>query len=71
MIPEKKKEHIDGLRHFVLALIINPKLFDLKNDMDEQGNPSRKKIIYLALSEWLLYPIAILSLIPLLLVSVK
>ena len=56
---------------FVLALIINPKLFDLKNDMDEQGNPSRKKIIYLALSEWLLYPIAILSLIPLLLVSVK
>ena len=56
---------------FVLAMIINPKLFDLKNDMDENGNPTRKKIIFLALSEWLLYPLATCALIPLILISVK
>ena len=56
---------------FVLVLIINPKLFDLNNEMDESGNPRRKKIIYLALTEWLLYPISILTLIPLLLLSIK
>ena len=56
---------------FVLAMIVNPKLFDLKNDIDEQGNPHRKKVIYLALSEWLLYPFSILALIPLILICVK
>ena len=56
---------------FVLIMIINPKLFDLKNDMDEKGNPTRKKVIYLALSEWLLYPLSILTLIPLILICVK
>ena len=56
---------------FVLAMIVNPKLFDLKNDIDEQGNPHRKKVIYLALSEWLLYPLSILALIPLILICVK
>lgn len=55
----------------VLVLIINPKLFDLNNEMDENGNPRRKKVIYLALTEWLLYPISILTLIPLLLLSIK
>lgn len=56
---------------FALAMIINPKLFDLKNEMDEQGNPSRKKVIYLALSEWMLYPLSILSLVPLLLLRMN
>ncbi len=56
---------------FSLVMIINPKLFDLKNDMDENGNPSRKKIIYLALSEWLFYPLSILSLVPLLLLRMN
>ena len=56
---------------FVLAMIVNPKLFDLKNDIDEQGNPKRKKVIYLALTEWLLYPLGILTLIPLILICVK
>ena len=55
----------------VLVLIINPRLFDLNNEMDENGNPRRKKVIYLALTEWLLYPISILTLIPLLLLSIK
>ena len=54
-----------------LAMIVNPKLFDLKNDIDEQGNPKRKKVIYLALTEWLLYPRGILTLIPLILICVK
>ena len=56
---------------FILLLTINPKLFDLTNDVDEEGNPHRKKIIYLALSEWLLYPLGILTLIPLILICVK
>lgn len=62
---------IAGLVLFVfsLAMIINPKLFDLKNDMDEEGAPHRKKAIYLALSEWLMYPLLTLSLIPILLIS--
>ena len=55
----------------VLVLIINPKLFDLKNEMDEEGNPKRKRIIFLALSEWLLYPLSLLSLVPLILISAK
>ena len=56
---------------FSLVMIINPKLFDLKNDIDEQGSPSRKKIIFLALSEWLFYPLSILSLVPLLLLRMN
>ena len=56
---------------FSLVMIINPKLFDLKNDMDESGNPSRKKIIFLALSEWIFYPLSILSLVPLLLLRMN
>lgn len=56
---------------FTLFLIINPKLFDLKNNVDGSGNVSRKKVIWLAVTEWLLYPLATLSLIPLLLLSIK
>ena len=56
---------------FTLAMIVNPKLFDLKNEIDEQGNPSRKKIIFLALSEWMFYPLSILSLVPLLLLRMN
>ena len=56
---------------FALVMIINPKLFDLKNDMDEEGNPTRKKVIFLALSEWLFYPLSILSLVPLLLLRMN
>ena len=56
---------------FVLLMTINPKLFDLKNDIDEQGNSHRKKIIYLALTEWMLYPLSILSLVPLLLLTIN
>ena len=56
---------------FTLLMTVNPKLFDLTNDMDEEGNPHRKKIIFLALSEWILYPLTTLSLIPLLLIAVK
>ena len=54
----------------VLVLIINPKLFDLKNNVDEQGNPTRKKVIFLAVTEWLLYPLSILTLVPMLLLSI-
>lgn len=56
---------------FMIAMIINPKLFDLKNDMDDEGNPKRKRTIFLALSEWLLYPLFSLTLIPLLLIIAK
>ncbi len=58
---------------FVLSfiMIVNPKLFDLKNNIDEEGNPSRKKIIWLAFTEWIIYPLSILSLVPLLLLCVQ
>lgn len=56
---------------FMIVMIINPKLFDLKNDMDDEGNPKRKRTIFLALSEWLLYPLFSLTLIPLLLIIAK
>ena len=56
---------------FTFIMIINPKLFDLKNDVGEDGRPKRKKIIYLALSEWLFYPLGILSLVPLLLLVIN
>ena len=54
---------------FVLFIILNPKLFDLKNIRDDSGELVRKKVIFLALSEFLLYPLAILALLPMLLIS--
>ncbi len=57
------------LAFFVLILIINPKLFNLKNDIDEQGNSVRKKFISLAFTEWILYFFFLASLVPLLLSS--
>ena len=56
---------------FILVIAFNPKLFDLKNKINDKGEPERKKIVWLAFSEWLLYPLTILSLIPLLLLCVK
>ena len=46
---------------FTLLMIFNPKLSDLKNELDEKtGTYKRKKVIWLALTEWLLYPLSIL-----------
>lgn len=56
---------------FVLFMIVNPKLFDLKNDKDESGRPVRKKFIFLAFSELILYPLSILALLPILLISIQ
>ena len=56
---------------FALILIFNPRLFDLKNNVDESGLSTRKKVVWLALSEWLLYPLSALSLIPLILITIK
>lgn len=55
-----------SLSLIILIMIFNPKLFVLKNDLDESGNPIRKKFIPLAFSEWMLYIFYILSLVPLL-----
>lgn len=54
---------------YILFMIFNPKLFDLKNDKDESGQTKRKNFIFLCFSEWSLYPLAIIALIPILLVS--
>ena len=57
---------------FILLLIVfNPKLFDLQNKKNDDGSFSRKKFIFLAFSEWLLYPGMILSLVPILLITMK
>lgn len=53
----------------LLGAIFNPKLFDLSNKKNEDGTYSRKNFILLAFSEWLLYPIAILSLLPIFLIT--
>ena len=59
------------LAFIILIMIINPKLFDLKNDLDENGNPKRKRVIWLAFNEWLFYPLSILTLVPLLFLYIK
>lgn len=57
---------------FILLLIVfNPKLFDLQNKKNDDGSFSRKRFIFLAFSEWLLYPGMILSLVPILLITMK
>lgn len=57
------------LGSFLLVPVFNPKLFDLKNNQNEDGTYSRKKFIFLAFTEWLLYPIALLSLLPIYLIT--
>ena len=59
---------------FVFALIIlinffNPKLFDLKNKRNEKGEIERNKFILLAFSEWMLYPLSIVAIVPILIIS--
>lgn len=59
---------------FVLVLLIsilNPKLFDLKNVQNEDGTYSRKRFIFLAFIEWMMYPLGILSLLPIFLLTMK
>ena len=56
---------------FILVAILNPKLFDFKNEQNEDGTYSRKKFITLAFVEWMIYPLGILSLLPLFLLTMK
>ena len=61
---------------FTLALIVlvdllNPKLFDLKNKKNDQGEMVRKRFILLAFSEWMLYPLSILAILPMLIISIQ
>ena len=58
-----------SLAAVVLSSLLNPKLFDLKNKINENGEPERKKFILLAFSEWMLYPLSILAIVPMLLIS--
>ena len=53
----------------ILLGVFNPKIFDLKNKQNEDGSYSRKKFIFLAFTEWMLYPISILTLVPLFLIT--
>lgn len=55
----------------ILVAIFNPKLFDFKNVQNEDGTYSRKKFILLAFSEWMMYPLGILSLLPIFLLTMK
>lgn len=55
----------------LLVSILNPKLFDFKNVQNEDGTYSRKKFIFLAFVEWILYPLGILSLLPIFLLTMK
>ena len=52
-----------------LVPIFNPKLFDLKNKKNEDGTFARKNFIFLAFTEWTLYPMALLSLVPIFLIT--
>ena len=54
----------------LLVPVCNPKLFDLKNEKNIDGTYSRKSIIFLAFTEWMLYPLGLLSLLPLLLITI-
>lgn len=60
-----------SLALIVLIGIINPKLFDLKNEVDESGQTKRKKFIFLAFTEWMMYPLASLALVPILLILIQ
>lgn len=53
----------------MLIPVFNPKLFDLKNKKNEDGTMSRKNFIFLAFVEWMLYPMALLSLLPIFLIT--
>lgn len=54
----------------LLVPVFNPKLFELRNVKNEDGTYSRKSFILLAFTEWMLYPLAVLSLLPILLIAV-
>ena len=60
-----------SLAVLVLVAIFNPKLFDLKNQKTDSGTYKRKNFIFLAFTEWMLYPFMILSLVPMLLISLQ
>ena len=53
----------------VLITLLNPKIFDLRNKQNDQGEYERKKFILLAFSEWMMYPLSILAIVPMLLIS--
>ena len=50
---------------FSFVPVCYPKLFDLRNQKNEDGTYSRKKFIFLAFTEWMFYPLGLLSLLPL------
>lgn len=54
----------------ILIAVFNPKLFDLRNEKNDNGEMVRKKFIFLSFVEWMLYPSSILALVPILLVSI-
>ena len=58
-----------ALGAIMLIPIFNPKLFDLKNKKNEDGTFARKNFIFLAFVEWALYPMALLSLLPIFLIT--
>ena len=58
-----------SLALIVLINLLNPKLFDLKNKKNEQGEVERKRFILLAFSEWMLYPLSIAAIVPILIIS--
>ena len=60
-----------SLALIALIGIVNPKLFDLKNEVDESGQIKRKKFIFLAFTEWMMYPLSILALVPMLLTLIQ
>ena len=58
------------LAAILLGMVFNPKLFDLTNKKNEDGTYSRKSFIPIAFNEWLLYLIAILTLLPIVLITI-
>ena len=60
-----------SLAAIVLVSLFNPKLFDLKNKKNEDGTYERKKFIWLAFSEWMLYPLSIAAIVPMLIISMQ
>lgn len=53
----------------LLIAIFNPKLFDLTNKQNEDGTYSRKKFIFLAFTEWMIYLFMLVSLVPIYLIT--
>lgn len=59
-----------ALALIVLITLVNPKLFDLKNKKNDSGETERKKFILLAFSEWMIYPLSIAAIMPMLILSI-